>query len=241
MSNGVSDEAPGEQQVRALWQQLTAACPLGGDGCPDSAELAAFARGELEGSRRDHLAMLVGNCATCAAGVRVALAADSALTTRPAQASTPAARLPGASVRAEPMAAPVSAPTPLAPSRQSRWVTAMAAALLLVALAGVWLRLPAPPGPGGDEPRRGTDSTGLHPVAGAQVANPVRFDWPTVAADGSCRVQLRDRSGAMVFESSAVDRGGVSTPQPLGAGRYQWSLLCDGAAPRGPHAFTVQP
>lgn len=222
---------PQVRPVAALWQELTRACPLAGDGCPAPAELAAFARGELGGSRRDALAQLVGNCATCARGVQLALAADAALhAPEPAPSAVVIPLRPRA-------AAPSLDSDPAGPHAAPRWLLGMAAALVLAALAGVWLRAPAPPGL--DEPRRGGVESGLVPAPEAQVVNPVQFSWPPETGS-SCRVQLRDHRGALVFESAAVAGGVQAAPAALEPGRYRWTLLCDGAPPRGPHAFTVR-
>lgn len=222
---------PQVRPVAALWQQLTRSCPLGGDGCPVPEELAAFARGELSGSRRDALAQLVGNCASCARGVQLALAADAVLHAPEAPASAVVIPLrPRA-------AAPSADPDPAGRRAAPRWLLGMATALVLAALAGVWLRAPAPPGL--NEPRRGGALSGLLPAPEAQVANPVQFSWPPEAGS-SCRVQLRDQRGALVFESAAVASGTQTVPTALAPGRYRWTLLCDGAAPWGPHAFAVR-
>jgi len=209
-----SNESSESGELAKAYRLATDACPLQSDGCPDAAELAAAARGELPSERREVLLAILATCARCAAATQMAgdfsNGSIDAITAR--HSPSPRWRTP-------------------------RWLPLAAAAAVVIAiLPGLGLF-------DGQRVTRGGDPS-VQPVSGAMLSTaPSELRWQTPAGV-TCRVVLRDASANLLLRSGSVQAGQLSldnaVQQRLQAGEFLWTAEC-GDRVLGPYAFSVRP
>jgi hypothetical protein len=187
--------------------------------CPTAEELAGLVLGEGQPDSRRRLADHVVGCVRCAADVRLLMELDAE------------ARL------ARPQAAPRRIE-----AGQRRWVSWLAAASLLLALAGT---LPSPPG----DRLRGAEAA-ARPRDGAVLAEaPARLEWAPELAARHYRVRFFRVDGAFLWESAPVEAAALELPPELRArlatgGFFYWTVRVEGPTLRsrlGPYWLEVAP
>jgi anti-sigma factor RsiW len=206
----------------------TALAGVAADACPDADTLLAFTDGALGEDARTRVAAHIGQCAGCAAAVRVALAVedwskDVAVALAPVQANSNVHTL-----------VPRTRPRSWAPF-------ALAASLMLAVTLGVLLRPHAP-----DDTLRGSTAIDSMPRAGELLAQaPERISWPCADAPDPTRLELLGTDATTLWTGAATGCA-VQLPADLRArlapGEYQWRVRDAAGTPvLGPIAFRIEP
>ncbi len=191
----------------------------GSEACPPAETLAALAINELPPNERDRVADHSVACRRCAADLQVLMQTH--------------AEAAGASRAA---------------SRPSMRLFVMAAAVVLLGVAGVLLTRRPPPV---QDAVRGTLTTGMEvtPGNGADLTEaPERFAWPAQQDAAGYRVKLFDSSGEALWQSERVSRPDVGLP-PLqrsllkNGEAYFWTVEVEGSSGKtriGPFPFSIR-
>lgn len=171
----------------------------GGDGCVDPEALLAVVDGSATESERLRTLGHVGACPRCRAELDLLMTAADA-------AGSPAP----------------SAPRFLTPLRA-------AAAILLVAGAGVLWQATRPPAPDTLRLGEGDAVRLLAPNAGAAVAPPVTLTWAAVPSVRRYEVEVLDAAGVVAFSVATAD---TSAAVPVGilapGATYRWWVRATG-------------
>lgn len=190
----------------------------------DPDELAALLDGKLPAERRADLLALVANDADAA--LQLQLAMDL----RAAAAAAVAA-------------APRVLPLPARPVRRrfAPWLQALAAGLVLVVGAALWLPPPAP------DATRGAQTADLPAPADAAVlsAPPMQLRWPAQPGVDRYRVRLYDAEASVLWERAELAQALLvldpAARAQLVPGHYYWRVEWPEGAGLGPYRFEVRP
>ena len=205
-----------DERLRQAWQHS-------GGARLDPDELAALLDGRLPAQRRaDLLAQVAGDAD---AALQLQLAMD---------------------LRAAAAAAVAPAPRVLLPARPAArrfapWLQALAAGLVLVVGAALWLPRPAP-----DVTRGAQTAEALAPAdASVLAAPPAQLRWPAQAGVERYRVRLYDAEATLLWERAELTQP-VFVIDPaaraqLVPGHYYWRVEWPGGAGLGPYHFEVRP
>jgi hypothetical protein len=230
-------------ELRELHQRSTTSPDRA--SCPAPDKLAALARGDLAARERGRVVEHLAVCSSCALEARLALEVEpwsDELILRFEEGLPDVGDLGGER----------GARRTATRSRRSRGMVpqlALAAAILAMLAAGVWLvgtgRAPGPPP--GDEVLRGEDEAVVPRSGSALDTPPERLAWPPQPGATGYRVVLFDARAERLWESPRLVDPDLALPPEARAhlqsdGNYLWLVEVAGAAPRrelGPYRFRV--
>lgn len=206
----------------------------------DPIRLASYLDGRLEGAAREEIEAHLAGCAECRAGavlLRTMPVEEEAIPIEMLERAR-AVPPPGAVAAhdAAPHGAPHAAPSHAVPEPADaswiyRFVTGVAAAVVIAIALGAWYRLGPPPPGQAAAPYRGTEQTPfdrLEPGPGEKVsAADLRFRWGAIPGADRYVVKVLDARGeiAATLETRAgVTEAAWPAAAPKTPGVYIWSV-----------------
>ncbi len=205
-------------------EQLQLAWRHSGGARLDPDELAALLDGKLPAERRADLLALVANDADAALQLQLAMDLRAAA---------------AAAVAAAPRVLPLTV-RPV-PRRFTPWLQALAASLVLLAGAALWLPRPAP-----DATRGAETADPLAPADAAVLsAPPAQLRWPAQAGVERYQVRLYDAEATLLWERAELTQPVLmidpAARAQLVPGHYYWRVEWSEGAGLGPYRFEVRP